>query len=183
MQLHNRFDSIDAARDAIRQHVLDNGESFKLVKSDKKQFSICCKDQDCGFRIRATKSSKGVVSITCLKPHTCSPVVHYKNRQAYLVAYLAEHHRALIINNQRITAAQIRSTKRLQFSNNISYKQAYCTIQAVLTKMYSNESESFAKFPAYAKRFQDADLDNYYKIAMQKETKQFQAAFFAPAGL
>jgi hypothetical protein len=49
--------------------------------------------------------------------------------------------------------------------------------------MYSNESESFAKFPAFADRFRAADLDNYCKIAMQKETRQFQAAFFAPAGL
>jgi hypothetical protein len=30
---------------------------------------------------------------------------------------------------------------------------AYCTIQAVLTEMYSDEAESFAKFLALAERF------------------------------
>ena len=49
--------------------------------------------------------------------------------------------------------------------------------------MYSNKSESFAKFPAYAERFKTADSDNYCKVAMQRETGQFQAAFFALAGL
>jgi hypothetical protein len=49
--------------------------------------------------------------------------------------------------------------------------------------MYSNESESFAKFLAFADRFRAADIDNYYKIIMQKETGQFQAAFFTLAGL
>jgi hypothetical protein len=73
--------------------------------------------------------------------------------------------------------------KRLQYSNNISYLQAYCTIQAVLTKMYSNEAESFAKFLAFAKRFKAADLENFCRIALHEAIGHFQGAFFAPAGL
>jgi hypothetical protein len=49
--------------------------------------------------------------------------------------------------------------------------------------MYSNEAESFAKFPAYAERFEAADPDNFCRIAFHKATGHFQAAFFAPAGL
>jgi hypothetical protein len=107
MQLGDQFPSIDAAREAIRRHVLDNSESFKLAKSDKKRFSIVCKERGCGFGIRASKSSKEVVSITVFKLHTCGPTVHYKNRQAHSVSYLIEHHRALIINNYKISPAQI----------------------------------------------------------------------------
>jgi hypothetical protein len=59
---------------------------------------------------------------------------------------------------------------------------AYRTIQAALTKMYGEEAESFAKFPALAERFQAADPDNFCKISYYKETGHFQAAFFAPAG-
>lgn len=183
MQLNDQFESVNAAREAIRRYVLDDGESFKLVKSDKKRFSIRRKDQDCGFRIRAAKSSKGIVSITVFKPHSCSPVVHYNNKQAHSVAYLTEHHRASIIDNPRITAAQILSNECLQFSNNINYKQAYRTIQAVLTEMCGDEAKSFAMFPAYTEQFKAADPENYCKIAMQEETSQFQAAFFAPVSL
>jgi hypothetical protein len=49
--------------------------------------------------------------------------------------------------------------------------------------MYSNEADSFAKFPAYAKRFQAADLENYYQIQVHKETGHFLRAFFALASL
>lgn len=103
MQLGDRFESIEAACEAIKRYVLDEGESYR-EKSDKKRFTIVCKDR-CGLRILATKSSKEVVSITVLKPHTCSPTVHYNNKQAHLVAYLMEHHCASIIDNQHITAA------------------------------------------------------------------------------
>ena len=65
----DQFESIKAAREAISQYILNNGESFKTVKSDKSRFVICCKDKDCNFWIRAAKSSKGIVSIIIFKPH------------------------------------------------------------------------------------------------------------------
>jgi hypothetical protein len=73
--------------------------------------------------------------------------------------------------------------EHLQFNNEIGYMLAYCTIQAVLSKMHSDEAESFSKFLAFAERFHAADEDNYYKITYHKETGHFQAAFFAPVGL
>jgi hypothetical protein len=39
--------------------------------------------------------------------------------------------------------------------------------------MYSDEVESFAKFPAYEQRFQAVDLVNYYKIKKHKDTSNF----------
>ncbi len=183
MQLHDQFESIEVAREAIRRYVLDQGESFKLIKSDQKRFSICCKDNDCGFRIRAGKSSKGVVSITVFKPYSCSPIVHYNNKHAHSLSYLVEHHRASIIDNPKITAAQIRSDERLRYSNTINYKQSYRTIKTVLIEMYRDKAASFTKFLAYAERFQVADQYNYSRVKMQKDTGHFQAAFFCPRGL
>lgn len=49
--------------------------------------------------------------------------------------------------------------------------------------MYSDEAKSFAKFPTYVERFKAADLDNFCKIATNKETSYFQAAFFTLASL
>jgi hypothetical protein len=49
--------------------------------------------------------------------------------------------------------------------------------------MYSNKANSFAKFPAYSKRFQATDLRNYYKIQVYKEIGYFITAFFALASL
>jgi hypothetical protein len=49
--------------------------------------------------------------------------------------------------------------------------------------MYGNKADSFAKFLAYAERFQAADPENYYRIQVHKETGHFIGAFFALAGL
>jgi hypothetical protein len=153
MQLYNHFKTIKAARKAIKRYVLNNGESFKVDLSNKKWYSIICKERGCRFGIQAFKLSKEVVFITIFKLYTCSPAVYYDNRQAHSVSYLIEHYRMSIINNRKITIAQIRSNERLLFNNEISYIPAYCTIQAVLTKMYSDEAESFAKFPAFVEQF------------------------------
>jgi hypothetical protein len=88
MQLHDQFPSLEVARGAIKRHVLDEGESYKTIKSDKNRFVIACKDDGCKFRIRAARSSKEIVSITIFEVHTCSPVVHYKNKQVNSVCYL-----------------------------------------------------------------------------------------------
>ncbi len=95
---------------------------------------------------------------------------------------MKEHHRAAILDNPHITATQIQSTERLHFSNNISYIQAYRTIQAVLANMYGNQESSFGRFPAYAERLQAADPFNAVRIINSKSTGYFLAAFFALAG-
>jgi hypothetical protein len=58
---------------------------------------------------------------------------------------------------------------------------AYRTIQAAITEMYGDEAESFAKFPALAEQFIQADSNNYVKIRNHPTTGSFQAAFFMPA--
>lgn len=82
LKVGDQFPSIDTARDTIRRLTLDDGESFRVIISDKKCYIISCKvaSTGCRFRIRVTRSTKGVTSITVLNPHTCSPATHYNNQ-------------------------------------------------------------------------------------------------------
>lgn len=161
VHLHQVFPSIEAARKAIKQHVLDDSESYKTKKSDKHRFIIICKDNDCNFRIRAAESEKQVVSITVFKLHSCSPTIHYKSRQSQLIKYLVAHHRAAVIDNRNITAKQIQSNERLQYNNAISYQQAYRTIKAIIEEIDGDEAECFSKIPAYLERYVEADEENF----------------------
>jgi hypothetical protein len=79
--LGDEFESISVARIAITKFVLDQGESYKVVASDKKRYIICCKDSKSKFRTRATWSAKEVVSITIFEVHNCTPATHYKSKQ------------------------------------------------------------------------------------------------------
>lgn len=183
VQKGDTFSSMEIARDAVQRHVLDDGESYKTIKSDQKRYILLCIDDKCGFRIRVSNVKKSRPTVTIFEAHTCRPTTYYKNKKAHSVKYLIEHHRTAIIDNPYITATQIQSNERLNYNNDISYKQAYRTIQATLLEMYGDESTSFAKFPAYRERFIAADLDNYCKIQVNKETSSFMGIFFAPAGL
>jgi hypothetical protein len=77
VQLKDQFLSIDTAHKAIEAYVLDQGESYKLVASDKRRYIISCKDNSCKFRIRATRSAKEAVFTMIFVPHSCSPETHY----------------------------------------------------------------------------------------------------------
>ena len=113
MQLGDWFELIEAACEVVKAFVLDQGESFLTVISDKTRYIIRCKDKPCTFRIRTTLHKKDSkiertetpVSITCLKSHTCSPATHYKSKQSQSVEYLASHHCASVIDNRNITIA------------------------------------------------------------------------------
>ena len=51
MQVRDTFDTIHDAREAIKSYILDQGELYKTVASDKKQYIIACKDPACKFCI------------------------------------------------------------------------------------------------------------------------------------
>ena len=54
------------------------------------------------------------------------------NGWSLLTCYLTEHHRASIIDNRHITAAQYALMSIFDLANTINYRQAYRTIQASL---------------------------------------------------
>jgi hypothetical protein len=105
--LYDTFATIAEAYDAINRHVLNNGESYRVYKTDLKRYILVCKDKICSFAIRAWCTKKTGVTITQLKPHTCSPTVYYKNRQSLSMWFLRDHHCASVVDNHDITPAQI----------------------------------------------------------------------------
>jgi hypothetical protein len=44
VQVGDVFPTIEAALYAVQQHILDNRESYKTSKSDKKRLILLCKD-------------------------------------------------------------------------------------------------------------------------------------------
>jgi hypothetical protein len=118
------FSNIQEAREAINRSVLNDGESYKVYKSDSKRHILQCKDQTCAFSIRAPFTKKKDVIITKINAHSCRPTVHYKNKQHSALWFLKEHHRTAVFDNRNISPEQIRSDERLRFNNNISYRQA-----------------------------------------------------------
>jgi hypothetical protein len=49
--LYNTFASIAEACEAVNRHVLDDGESYQVYKSDAKRHILVYKDKSCSFII------------------------------------------------------------------------------------------------------------------------------------
>jgi hypothetical protein len=121
MKVSDEFDSIDDVKKAIHTYLLDRGESWKFKNSNSKRYTIVYKDSVCMFHIRVTLSKQGIAKITKFDEHSYSPTTHYNHKLAHLVNYLIDHHRASIIDDRKITVAQIQSNERLHYSNNINH--------------------------------------------------------------
>lgn len=67
------------------------------------------------------------------------------------------------------------------YANDITYIQAYCTIQALLIEIDGDEAESFAKFSIYIERYLAVHPCHYTDLKLSP-TGNFEAVFFAPAG-
>jgi hypothetical protein len=103
LAVNDLFSSIEDARDAINRHVLDEGESYRVYKSDGRRHIIIYKDPVCKFRIRASLLKKKGVVI----PYSCSLASHYKNKQSAAIWFLKDHHKASLVNDRTLTPAQI----------------------------------------------------------------------------
>src|SRR6266487_4615219 len=107
LAIGDKFSNIQEAQDAINRSILDDGESYKVYKSDSKRHILQCKEKSCTFSIRAAFSKKNGVSITKISAHCCRPTVHYKNKQSSSLWFLKEHYHATVLDNRNITAKQI----------------------------------------------------------------------------
>lgn len=102
--------------------------------------------------------------VTVLKPHICSPLVHYGSKPFHRVSYQKDHYRASVQPNHAITpskyylpphgppsnfsseAFQIEERKR--WKNDISYRQAQCVRAASIEEFYGPKDAFFSYFPA-----------------------------------
>ena len=76
LAIDDKLPSIWEDRDTINQSILDDGESYKVHKSDYKSYILQCNEMSCALYIRAVFEKKNSVSITKISPHCCRPTVH-----------------------------------------------------------------------------------------------------------
>src|SRR5208282_483693 len=103
LSVGDEFPTMNDARNAIRDYALDDGDSFKVYKSDTNRHIVICNDAHCSFRIRASVLQSSTIRITIMNPHSCSPATRFDNMQASSIVYLLDYYRESVIANQEIT--------------------------------------------------------------------------------
>jgi hypothetical protein len=132
------FPSLVEAKVAIKLTISEQHESYVVDYSDKTRFRVICptrSESTCSFQVRATDSKKHRVTITHNVSHTCSPAMHFKAKNIHSIKFLAPHHKAVVINNLKISIKQIQSNERLQFNNTINYQQVYRVKELILREI------------------------------------------------
>ena len=85
------FPGIDQAKDALLQHRVAKGLSYRVTKTDSKRYIVECASESaesCEFRLRFTINKYGTVKTTVLTPHTCPPDGHFGWKPAKSAKYL-----------------------------------------------------------------------------------------------
>ena len=82
LAINDLFSTIKEVRDVINCHVLNEGEFYKVYKSDCCRYIIICKDLVYKFKIRAFLLKKKGVVIIILITYSYSLIIYYKNKQS-----------------------------------------------------------------------------------------------------
>ena len=183
-KLWDVFFDIETARRQVYTSIIDRHESYKTYKSESKYTILKCRgDEPCTFRVRIDVEARtGLAKVTINEPHTCSPAVHENFKEANSQWYLERHMWAQLEENRAISPTVLRSLEKVAHQHpGVPYIQMWRMKKTVLEKLDGKEEEQFAKFPAYCRRFEAADPDNYHALKLEPETEKFQAVFFAPA--
>ena len=143
------FPSMKEAREAILQHTIQEGLSYKVAKAEISRYILICRSDTCTFRLRVNYNKKhhhAVVTIS--QPHICSPDTHNNWKSASSVQYLTSNHAASFNVNRSLNPSQIRTTELLH-GNHISYKQAWRARKKIEAQVFGEEGESFKKIPSF----------------------------------
>lgn len=190
------FSSMEEARDLINRSVLDKGESYKVLCSNKKSHVLCCRgprgEEGCKFYISATLIKSQDIRIGTVRPHSCNPRMHYKFKQLQSTWYLMPHHRTSVNANRDITTAQIKANEKERFGNDIGYMAAYRTREKLRQEIESKEEDDFPRIWTYGQLLHDqttSHQSNYFELDQEKfglrddqpETHRFYRCFTAPA--
>jgi hypothetical protein len=150
LNVGDEFASIEAAKDAVLRYTIENRESFIKLKDQKRCWVIGCKDEQCLFRIRVNRPTKGDLKLTILIPHTCPASTHHGWKQANSVRWLTqnERNRALIAADPTANPKLLAENQRFDNGQKVSYLQAHRTRSRLRQDVFGDEAASFQLIPA-----------------------------------
>ena len=197
--LGQEFETIQKARDTITRIIIDTGLSYKKLKSTRICYILICKDNTCitppflcqysiltytgGFRVHASYlRCLGITRITIYTPHTCSFTTHTYFRYSNAISYTFTHHLDTISQDRNLKPKYITNNERLQYSNQLSYKQAWRLKEKAIQQIEGDQSEQFALLPllcCYIEEQHEYSITNFELYPDQT----FKCLFIAPGAL
>jgi hypothetical protein len=163
------WDNMKTAKWEVKRAILDEGESWGYIKSDKERLLLKCKDGNCTFRVWIQLLASGKARLSVFEPHICDPVTHNAFRTAHGKKYVGEHHQRSIASNPSIPTKQLIEDEISFFGRRgLSRKQAWRTREHVKVEIsgllrpqaYAEEEPERAKSPEDEQQYDDLFQDD-----------------------
>lgn len=141
------FPSIDAAKQSVLHAMVTHRLSFRVTSSDRTRFHAKCRSSDetgCKFFIRINYMKRcDHFELRRLDPHTCDLSSHQSWKACNSAKLIANRHEDMIKSDFQTRPRQIQNAERLQYCNQISYKQAWRAKQEIKKSTFLDAKKSF----------------------------------------
>ena len=173
------WDKLEVAKWAVKKRIMDNGESWGLIKLDSNKMLLHYKDKNYKFFVRlilSKRTSKATLKKYVL--YTCLLITHFDFQTSNSARYISEHHQYNIALNRQIPLRQIRENEAIYYRRGgVTSKQALRAKEYILRKLDDNEHESFVLIPTYLEVLKAIDSWTYIAYKLHLQTQAFQACF------
>ena len=152
LQVRTVYNTATKLKLACKAHAIQANFEFVTVKSDKRRYTIKCKDEDCSWQLHATN-----VENTCRfrirklsETHDCFGLIHTRHKQV-TNTFIATRIQDKLRAQPNYTPTQIRLDLKTELGVDISYAKAWRARELALNFINGTHEEAYAKLPGYCK--------------------------------
>jgi len=142
-----------------KAHTIQANFEFVTVKSDKRRYTIECKDEDCSWQLHATN-----VENTChfvirklSETHDCFGLIHTRYKQV-INTFIATKIQDKLRAQPNYTPTQIRLDLKTELGVDITYAKAWRARELALKFINGTHEEAYAKLPGYCEDLLNTNL-------------------------
>jgi len=162
--LYQTFDSIETARRTVREVMVAQNLSYKVISSNQDRLLAACRSQadtGCEFSIRiAYQERSGKYELRKLVPHSCNFSTHADWKGSNSAELIAERHDDMIKSDSSLKPKQIQHAERLQNSNQVPYLQAWRAKKRIERSTSMNREQAYQLIQPFLESITDAGLDS-----------------------
>jgi MULE transposase-like protein/MuDR family transposase len=169
-----RYPNMSALRGRIQSAAIEGAFEYKVVKADKRRYTIKCANDECHWRLHAALVDEvdGPVEIRTFEAdHLCNGAGHLGNKHA-TKQHIADHIAGKIRDTAHYAPKEIINDLRREMGVTVSYSQAYRARELAKSKLAGSFESAYQLLQSFcdkvtaampgSKAICDKDGDNHF---------------------
>ncbi|XP_024190465.1 uncharacterized protein LOC112194459 [Rosa chinensis] len=163
LKLGMKFGMVQILRDALREMAIQGGWEYVFIKNDKSRLRVICKEDDCPFKLFASKMQhENTLMIKRYTPtHTCTRKF---NNSMVKLRYLTTKFKDQIALNGAWKPDSLAKTMSQNIRARVSTQMAYKATRAALLEVEGTIRYQFTRLKDYASELKRVDPETTVDI-------------------